>query len=221
MKRLNCAIDISIETFPGMVVYPGECPTENTLHFVPGPGQPITCSHWSLTAHAGTHLDAPKHFVPDGRSITDYQPDFFEFRTAVLDATALRAEKRHADAPFLQRDPRLYEGCDAVLFKTHHGELWKKPYFDQEHTAIAHDAADLLVRRGNVRLLGIDYFSVEPWGEDPLRTHVALLGNGIFILEGIDLSRVKPGIYDLLCLPAKWRASEAAPCRAILIPLAG
>ncbi|MEO8376579.1 MAG: cyclase family protein [Candidatus Sumerlaeota bacterium] len=217
-KRLAGAIDITIETFPGMVVYPGECETAKEMHFAPAAGQPITCAHWSLTAHAGTHLDAPRHFDPQGKAISDYPPDFFEFRAAVLDATALRRQGRHADVKFLESKRALLDGCDAVLIKTHEGELWKAPAFDEEHTAIAHEAAAMLTRQGNIRLAGIDYFSVEPWGVEEFRTHLSFLLNGIFILEGIDLSRIPEGAYTLICLPAKWRDAEAAPTRALLIP---
>ncbi len=217
-KRLAGAIDITVETFPGMVVYPGECETQKEFHFTPAPGQPITCTHWSLTAHAGTHLDAPRHFDPRGRAIAEYPPDFFEFRAAVLDATALRAQRRHADAAFIESKRALLDGCDAVLVKTHHGELWRAPAFDEGHTAIAHDAAALLAREGRFRLVGIDYFSVEPWGVEVFDTHLSFLLNGIFILEGLDLSRIGEGAYTLICLPAKWRDAEAAPTRALLIP---
>ncbi|CAN5305434.1 cyclase family protein [soil metagenome] len=216
MKRLQGAIDITIDTFPGMGVYPGECETERVLHLEPSASNDITCAHWALTAHAGTHLDAPRHFDPNGKQIGDYPPDFFEFRAAVIDARGFRPTKRHADAALLSENDRLLDGCDAVLFRTHDGELWKTPSFDSLHTAIAHSAAEALVSRGGIRLVGIDYFSVEPFSDESFRTHRALLLNGVFILEGIDLSRVAPGAYDLICLPARWRDAEAAPCRALL-----
>lgn len=215
--RLRCAIDVSLDVFPGMMVYPGECEVERHFHLDPHDSpEPVTCTHWSMTAHAGTHLDAPRHFVPEGQSITDFTPDFFEFHAVVVDATHLRSRGAHV-GPELVRQV-LRPGVDAVLFKTHGGELWRASAFDPQHTAVAPEAAGFLAAVPGMRLVGIDYFSVEPFGSNPARTHLALLGAGLFILEGLDLAHVQPGFYDLMCVPARWRDSEAAPCRAILFP---
>lgn len=217
-KLLKRSIDVSLRIRPGMVVYPGECETKKEMHLVPGAGNPITCSHWSFTAHVGTHLDAPRHFVPRGKAISDYPPDYFEFRAAVLDATRLRTGRRHVDAPFLAANARLLSRADAILFKTHNGALWRKRRFDPGHTAVGHDASAAIAEAGKMRLVGIDYFSVEPNDAETFETHLALLRKGILILEGLDLSRVKAGVYTLLCPPLLLEDTEAAPCRAVLVP---
>ncbi len=221
MKLSLCidnAIDISIPVFPGMGVYPGECETQREWHLTPDESNPCTCTHWSMTAHAGTHLDAPRHFDRNGRSLDQFSPKEFVFRAAVLDASGLRADRRHIDSDFLDKNREVLSDCDAVLFRTHDGALWKEKEFDPQHTAVAPDAAQKMANSGKVRLVGIDYFSVEPFGSDPAETHLALLTKGLLIMEGIDLSSVEPGRYDLLCIPVLWRDAEAAPCRALLIP---
>ena len=219
-KLLARAIDISSAVHPGMVAYPGECQTEQHVHLRAGEENPVTCTHWSMTAHAGAHLDAPAHFDARGKQIADFSIHDFEFSCAVLDATTLRSQGRHVDPAFLQEHSTVWKGAEAILFKTHHGELWTSSAFDPSHTAIAPDAAEVIATHApGIRLVGIDYFSVEPFGSDPARTHLALLRRGLFILEGIDLSMISgSGPFTLLALPVKWLNAEAAPCRAVLIP---
>lgn len=206
-------IDISLPVFPGMPVYPGECETVREFHLAPNEDSSCTCTHWSLTAHAGTHLDAPRHFDPAGRSISDFSLQECHFRCAVIDA---RGAVGHISEAWLRARAEELDDCDAVIFRTHDGELWKRP-FDPGHKAIDPAAARLLVGERRLRLVGIDYFSVEPFGNAPAQTHLEILTRGALILEGVDLSSVEPGRYGLLCFPVLWRDAEAAPCRAILL----
>lgn len=215
MSSLRDALDISILVTPGAATYPGECPTVREIHLWPNADLPVTCQHWSLTAHAGTHIDAPRHFDPQGRRIEDLAPAEFEFTAAVLDAQHYGA---HVDAAFLEHRKALFDGCDAVLLKTHGGEKWAAPDFDPRHQAIDPSAARWLVDRGGVRLVGIDYFSVEIFGLQPPLTHITLQSAGLFILEGISLAAAPEGRYRLQCLPVLWKDAEAAPCRALLFP---
>lgn len=206
-------IDISLPVYPGMFVYPGECETVREFHLSPTDEAPCTCTHWSLTAHAGTHLDAPRHFDPKGRSISDLTLEECRFRCAVIDARRIDG---HVDAAWLRERASELDDCDAVIFRTHDGELWKRP-FDPKHRAINPEGARWLVAEKKLRLVGIDYFSVEPFGSSPAQTHLEILTRGALILEGVDLSSVEPGRYGLLCFPVLWRDAEAAPCRAILL----
>jgi arylformamidase len=103
------------------------------------------------------------------------------------------------------------------LFRTRNSELWAQgeASFDEGFVAINEDAAQWIVSRG-MRLVGIDYLSVGAWG-NTVPTHEILLGAGVIALEGLDLSRVPPGEYQLVCLPIKIAGGDGAPARAILI----
>lgn len=216
MKRLHEAIDISVVTSPELPVYPGDPPTRHRELSTPGQGHQIIVGEWQLTSHSGTHIDTPRHFYPRGRCITDYPADFFEFTVAVVDAVDLRMSERQIDPAFLEEASKNFLGVDAVLFRTHRGELWESDEYDPKYTALTPEAAEWLVRVPGLRLVGIDYLSIDPHGADPYSAHLTFLATGILILECIDLSRVPGGRYDLLCVPVSWGASEAAPCRALL-----
>jgi arylformamidase len=103
-----------------------------------------------------------------------------------------------------------------ILFRTRNSELWKRGEreFHKDFVGIDASGAAWLVRR-KVRLVGVDYLSVAPFGNSR-PTHQLLLGAGVVILEGVDLSRVPPGAYTLYCLPLKLVGSDGAPARAVL-----
>src|SRR5204863_3440742 len=102
-----------------------------------------------------------------------------------------------------------------VIFKTRNSLLWDRTAFVREYVALSLEAAQLMIRRG-VKLLGIDYLSIEAFGVVGHPVHKALLGAGIVILEGLDLRRVTPGAYEQVCLPLRIAGGDGSPCRAIL-----
>ncbi|MBI2370228.1 MAG: cyclase family protein, partial [Deltaproteobacteria bacterium] len=135
-------------------------------------------------------LIGPAHVVemPDGRAVT---AGFLESR----------------DLP-----PRV----ERVLFKTRNGALWEVPRFQRRFVYVDESAAHWLLARG-ARLVGIDYLSAEQYGARRAATHLALLGAGAVILEGIDLRHVPPGEYTLVCLPLRLEGGDGAPARAVLL----
>jgi arylformamidase len=167
----------------------------------------------SSCVHIGTHVDAPRHFLNDGHTVEQLPldvltgpcyvvqlPDGIEAITAeVLERTELTSEMKR------------------VLFGTRNSHLWARgeSEFQTDFVAITEDGAEWLVERG-VRLVGVDYLSVAPYG-DSIPTHTILLGAGVVIVEGLNLSNVMRGFYDLYCLPLKIAGSDGAPARAILI----
>lgn len=219
MNRLQGAIDISVPVGASTPVYPGDPPVEIRRLMEPGPANAITLSQLSLTPHSGTHLDFPRHFLPSGKLGADYGVKEFAFRAAVLDATGLSTAGRHVDGDFLRSSMGSLAGADAILFKTHDGSLWKSAQYHPGYTAIAPSGAEWLARVPGLRLVGIDYLSVDPHDADPMAAHASLLGDGKLLLECLDLGGVGAGQYDLVCPPVRWIESEAAPCRAILLPL--
>ncbi|MDE3195749.1 MAG: cyclase family protein, partial [Acidobacteriota bacterium] len=105
---------------------------------------------------------------------------------------------------------------ERVLFKTaNSARLWDTDEFDEDFIFIARDGAEYLAERG-VQTVGVDYLSVGGFRQDAVETHVALLGAGIWVIEGLNLSAIAPGSYELICLPMKLAGSEGAPARAVL-----
>jgi arylformamidase len=112
--------------------------------------------------------------------------------------------------------PHKIKPGERILFKTRNSRTsWNSDLFDEDFVYISQEAARYLARC-RIRSVGVDYLSVGGFKRDAVETHRALLGAGIWIIEGLNLTRVKPGRYDLICLPVKVRNSDGAPARAIL-----
>jgi arylformamidase len=165
------------------------------------------------TVHLGTHVDAPRHFLNDGRTVEQLPLEVLTGPCYVVqlpdgvDAITSEVLERTEIAPDMKR----------ILFGTSNSHLWAngESKFQTDFVAIEDDAAEWLVERG-VQLVGVDYLSVAPYS-DPVPTHTILLKAGVVIVEGLNLSQVMRGFYDLYCLPLKIAGSDGAPARAILI----
>jgi arylformamidase len=173
-------------------------------------GDICTLSHISLSVHTGTHMDAPLHFIVNGPTIDQMPVDATVGRARVIEI-----RDRHS----IRREELLdheISATDRILFKTANSDhSWNGDEFDEDFIFIAQDAAEHLAESG-VRCVGVDYLSVGGYKQDAVETHQALLGAGIWVIEGLDLSGVEPGEYDLVCLPLKLVGAEGAPARAIL-----
>ena len=168
----------------------------------------LSSLHFGL--HSGTHIDAPLHFIDGAPGVEATPLDALIGPAMVVDATAAGPDIDAAALRLLDIPP----DCDHVLFKTSNSELWDRSAFSREYVALAEDAAAELARLG-VRLAGIDYLSIAPFG-DPAPVHLALLSAGVVILEGLDLRRVAPGAYEMLCLPLLVPGADGAPARTLL-----
>ena len=175
-------------------------------------GDANNSSAMTMSVHSGTHVDAPFHFVPDGAGIDALPLQTFIGPALVhaVDAEKyITAEHVNAIAP---------AGETRVLFKTRNSALLRKPAYDPDFVAFSLDAARALVARG-VRLVGLDYLSVAH-ADEQVPVHRAFLDHGVVLLEGVDLTEVPPGRYELICFPVKLRGVDGAPCRAVLRDLA-
>ena len=166
-------------------------------------------SEIAMGSHTGTHVDAPGHFV-DGAATIDQVPlDVLVGPARVVDMTG-REVIRKEDL----RKAHL-EGVERLLFKTDNSKLWADSAFHERFTYIEPEAAAYVVALG-VKLVGVDYLSVEKPHTTTHPTHHAFLDNGVVIIEGLNLAEVEAGEYDLICLPLKVVGAEAAPARVIL-----
>lgn len=194
--------------------YPGDTkPKFETLRSFDR-GDKVTLSSYLMTAHAGTHVDAPLHFVAKGASIDQVPISRLMGLARVIDCSP---DAQAIDAAELNK--HAWRGAKRILFRTRNSRNnWMTdPNFHQDFTYLAPDAAQLLADSG-VELVGIDYLSAEKFGAPEARTHQILLGRNIPIVEGLDLRDVKAGEYDLIILPLRVVGHEAAPARALLRP---
>jgi len=193
-------------------VYEGNAPLSFKFMLDMRRGDPLNLSAYSLGAHSGTHIDAPQHFIADGAPIDKVPLDALVGPARVIQ---IPDSVQAIDAAELNR--HQWKGAERVLFRTRStsGHWMSSPVFRHDFPYIAPDAAQLLADAG-VKLVGIDYISAEQYGAPAPRTHRILLGKGIPIVEGLDLSDVPAGDYDLVVLPIKVKGHEGAPARAIV-----
>jgi arylformamidase len=206
----NNWIDISVPLRNGMVAWPGDAPFDRTNTSQMANGDACNLSQIFTTAHVGTHMDAPRHFLSDGAGMETMPIAATVGRARVIeiqDPEAIRASE-------LERH-HLAKG-ERVLFKTANSEqCWSTDYFQKKYVYIQPEAAEYLAARG-VQTVGIDYLSVGGFESGGPETHRILLQAGIWIIEGLMLEHVEPGEYELVCLPLKIVGGDGAPARAVL-----
>jgi arylformamidase len=177
-------------------------------------GDDANASALTVSVHAGTHVDAPFHFLADGASIDLLPLDRFIGPALVYQVDDA---DRHITDAHVNAIP--LDGVTRVLFKTRNSALLKRRDYDPSFVAFSVEAARALVARG-VELVGLDYLSVAH-ADEQVPVHRAFLDHGVILLEGVDLSEVTPGCYELICFPLRLRGLDGAPCRAVLRELPG
>lgn len=206
---MNDWIDVSMPVRSGMVVWPGDSGVQVERVLALENGAPFNLTHCNFTAHTGTHMDAPKHFLVEGVAM-----DALDLDAVLGPCRVIGIKDREAVRPNeLPKDLRV---GDRVLFKTINSLKYTKlGFFVENFVYVSKEAAEVLSNAG-VRTVGIDYLSVGGFSKDLAETHLILLGAGIWIIEGLDLSSVEPGCYELACLPLRLMGAEGAPARAVL-----
>lgn len=174
-------------------------------------GDANNVSRLDCDVHIGTHVDAPWHFLEDGATVEQLPLDIMIGPATV----AYLSEVSAVHASDLA-DLALPQGTKRLLLRTRNSELWAAGVteFREDYVALAADAARWLVDQG-IRLIGVDYLSVQRYKDSPL-THQILLVAGVIIIEGLNLANVQPGAYELICLPLRLVGADGAPARAVL-----
>ena len=211
MSRL---IDVSLTISGDMLVWPGDPPVGIAPRLRLALGDPANVSEIRMGTHTGTHVDPPNHFVEGSHGIDRVLLD-------ALFGPALVADARHLDRPIeaaALEALAIPEGAERVLLRTANSELWRRlpVSFPEVYACLTPDAATWVVDRG-IRLIGVDFLSVEQKGAPGHPVHHILLGKGVAIVEGLDLGEVEPGPYTLACLPLKLLDGDGGPARAMLI----
>jgi arylformamidase len=203
--------DVTVPIRAGMPIYEGD----PTLNIEPwsamAKGDSANVSFLHFGAHTGTHVDAPAHFI-EGAGKIDSLP---------LDVLIGPARVIRVPDDRMEIDPEFLNECDLtnvtrVLFHTRNSSFWNEG-FRKDFTHVLPEAAELLVQRG-IKLVGNDYLSVEKFHSGHHRTHLTLLRDGVVIVEGLNLTDVPAGDYELICLPMKIAdgAGDGAPARVVL-----
>jgi len=204
--------DISVLMGVEDIDYPGTTPYTRELTQKIERGDSSNLSRLIMSTHSGTHLDAPSHFISDGKHIDEYPVGFF-----ILPARVLKiGDKSIIRSAELEKSKTA--AGEALLFKTENSVTGRaiSGRFSKDFVYLSEDAADLCISR-KLGLVGIDYNTIEPLRAKSYPVHKKLLGKGILILESVNLVDVPSGQYTLLCLPLRMKAAEASPVRAILL----
>lgn len=204
--------DVTLTISPELPTWPGDPAVELERYSQIKNGDTANVSRVAMSVHAGTHVDAPFHFINDGKHVDELSLRVLIGRAYVVDLTGIDA----IDAQVIT-NAGIPTRTKRVIFKTRNSEYWNNetPKFQKEYVAITPDGAQVLADRG-VLLVGVDYLSVAPFDE-PVATHEILLNAGIVVVEGLNLTQVSQGRYTLYCLPLKIAKCDGAPARVLLV----
>ncbi|MCJ7694391.1 MAG: cyclase family protein [Anaerolineaceae bacterium] len=204
-------IDISLPIQSDLPVWPGDPKTNIIWLSTIDQGSDANVTGFEMSAHSGTHIDAPFHFFQEGATIDMLDLDVMIGQVIVVDVPP---NLTFINVKYL--NSLDLAGCDRLLLKTRNSLLWEQrgKEFDRNFVGIEPDGAYWLVDK-KIKLVGIDYLSIAPY-ECTYEPHRILLGGGLLVLEGLNLSNVEVGIYKLICLPLNLKGREGAPARAIL-----
>jgi len=201
--------DVTVPFSKDMVVYPGDpsirIERKSTIN---EKESKYNLSRLSFGSHTGTHVDAPFHFIEDGITVDKLPLELLIGRVRVVEVTSPRIDEVALEEFDFAADAR-------VFFKTRNSYLWSQISFVKDYVYITPGAARILVNEG-IKVVGIDYLSVEKFDSKEPETHLTFLRAGTVIIEGLDLREVEPGDYEMICLPLKFKDGDGAPARVVL-----
>ncbi len=201
--------DVTVPVSEKLIAYPGDPQIKIKRQSVIGQkNAKYNLSVITLGSHSGTHIDAPFHLLEDGTKVDRLPLEMLIGRARVVEITSPRIDEIVLQEFDLTTEVRL-------LFKTRNSYLWSRNEFVKDYVYLTIDAARYLIQEG-IKLVGIDYLSVDKADSEELEVHRELLKAGVVIIEGLDLREVEAGDYELLCLPLKIHDGDGAPARVVL-----
>jgi arylformamidase len=200
--------DVTVPIAEDLITYPGDPKVriKQTRRLNENANYNLTT--FTLGSHTGTHIDAPLHLMENGLSVDHLPLEMLIGRARVVEVTAPMITREVLQEFDFTADMRL-------LFKTRNSYLWGQGRFVREYVSITPEAAHYLLKEG-IKLVGIDYLSVDKFDSEELETHAVLLGAGAIIIEGVNLREIEPGDYEMICLPLKVKGGDGAPARVVL-----
>jgi len=206
MRIIDISLDISNDT----ASFPGDPKVEVKRIFDIKKGDIATVSKLSLSSHTATHIDAPAHFIKDGLTVDKLPLEHLVGKVKVFEVP----EENEITRSFLEK--KHIEKEKAIFFKTKNSQYIRLNKFYEKYVSLSLDAADYLIEKG-VKVVGIDYLSIEEFGSEDYSVHKSLLSNGIIIIEGLNLLDVSEGEYEFIALPLRIKGCDGAPARVVLI----
>lgn len=207
---MPAVLDISMPLDGRTPTWPGSPGYALSTHLSLSEGDIANASAIEMDVHCGTHVDAPRHFVEDGRTLDQLGLGPFVGPAWIADAVGHPViDASLLNALDIPRD------TTRLLLRTDNSLNRREAPFYEDYVGVAPDGAQWIVDRG-IELVGIDYLSVQLF-HDPPNTHQILLCAGTVILEGLALTDARPGPWRLVCLPMRLVGAEAAPARAVLL----
>ncbi len=201
--------DISMTIENGMLSWPSDGPVSIEKIRSMDNGERLNLSRLDMSAHTGTHVDAPVHFIQEGSGIDSVPLDILIGPAAVVHLPGVReigdGELKAAGIP---------PDTKRLLLKTENGKLLGQKQFQKDYSFFTLEGAQYIIDSG-VRLVAIDYLSIAAYGSGEA-VHQALLGEGIVIIEGVDLREISAGPYNMIALPLKIGGCDGAPARVVL-----
>jgi arylformamidase len=202
--------DISLPIVRGGLIYPNNPPIQIEVASAISAGASSNGSKITFGSHTATHADAQHHMIDGGWTVD-------KMRLDVLIGPALLV-RFPADVMSITADHLAsidLTGVERILFATRNSGFNREVEFHTDYTYVAPDAAELLVSKG-VKLVGVDYLSIEQFKSGHHKTHKTLLGADVIIIEGLALAGISAGRYELICLPLLLTGLDGAPARAVL-----
>jgi arylformamidase len=202
-------IDVSVPLDANVPTYPGNTPysLEPIKRIARGDSSNVSTIH--LSAHSGTHVDAPRHFFDSGTGAESLPLEMLIGRARVIEVSTRKGiGAEELGAAHLDEDAR-------VLIKTSNSRFWGSPEFHPDFIGVTESGAQYLLDHG-IKVVGVDYLSVEEFKKPGAPAHHVLLGGGVIVIEGLNLRDVEPGVYEMFCLPLALVGSDGAPARVVL-----
>jgi arylformamidase len=202
-------IDISFAIDNGMLHWPGDVPVAISKSADMGRGDDANVTVLHFSAHTGTHIDAPLHFLKNGNDVSA-----IELNRLIGNVKIIQIENKKEITVEELKSFDINHG-DNIFFKTSNSqnELLKFPF--TENFVYLSSAAAVFLRDKGVTIVGIDYLSVSGMN-NAKEVHTTLLKNNILIIEGLVLKDITPGEYEMICLPLKIKNADGAPARVII-----
>jgi len=203
--------DVTVPISNAMPVWPGDPPVQLTpkSHVSRDKTHTVHLTAIEMGSHTGTHMDAPFHMIDGGKRLRDFGVDVLVGPATVVDIPSARSVGRAELEPF------NLNGVERVLLKTENSDHWQDGKFYEHFVYLEPDGAQFLVDRG-VRLVGIDYLSIDKFQSPSHPSHFVLLKNNTLIIEGLNLKAVPAGRYTMVALPLNLQDADGAPTRVIL-----
>ncbi len=204
--------DVSVQLSNNIPVWPNGPPIrlQSIPHLSRDKSYTIHETLIQISSHMGTHIDAPYHFVENGKRLDEIPLERLIGKATVFEFAGVRSIGEE------ELRPLKWDGIQRVLFKTENSKHWQDGSFYQDFVYLEPEGARFLVDLG-IQLVGIDYLSIEKFRAEKHLTHFTLLQKDVVVIEGLDLSPVGPGEYSMVALPLNLRDTDGGPTRVILM----